>query len=403
MRGVKRAGHALAFGTLLAGAALAPAAAVEDVLQCRRVALRDAGSGAPVKGAEDIAVDAAGGWLYLSAFDRWALEDALAAGADSLPQGGIYAAPLEEVVAADDSLAVRRLTTDLSGDFHPHGIALFRDVRPRRLFAINHAHTREGREWRRTTRIDLFDVEGPALRPAGSLRDPALCRANDLAALSPSAVLVSRDHGACRGLGKWIEDALGLSHAKVLLAGRESDGGSHVTTVIDGLGFANGLALSPGGDRLAVAATREGRVYIHDVAALRRGEAAASRSLRLDGGPDNLSWTADGRVLAAVHPSMLKAGIARHRWFGKARAGRRVVDVEPDDGTVAPLLNDPAGVRLNMATVAVAFAGIMVVGAVLDDAILVCEEGRGVTGGGSERASRDSQANDTGRDSFHSQ
>ncbi|RDD61794.1 hypothetical protein [Ferruginivarius sediminum] len=379
----------LALFALTASSQAAPA---REAAYCQRVALIDAESGAPVRGAEDIAVDADGGRLYLSAYDRWALEDALAADAERLPQGGIYAAPLSEVAAAEARLSVRRLTSDVAGDFHPHGIALYREADPLRLFAINHAYSRRDGERRRATRIDVFDLAGDSLQAASSLRDEALCQANDLVALSPSDVLVSRDHGACRGLRRWSEDALGLSHAKVLLARLEEGGAARVRTLVDGLGFANGLALSPDKRRLAVAATREGRVHFFDVPALKRGEAAPLSSVRLDGGPDNLSWTPGGKVLAAVHPSMLKAGMARNRWLGARRAGSRVVAIDPDDGTVAPLLEDPEGRKLNMATVAAAFGERIVVAAVLDDAVLVCNP-----------PSRDAQANDTGRDAFHSQ
>lgn len=358
-------------GVVIAMAAL-QAAGAQVPEACRRVPLIDAEAGGPVRGVEDIAVDRQAGRLYLSAFDRWALADALAAGRDALPQGGLFALGVEQLAAAPERLAVQPLTAGLAGDFHPHGIALDRHAAPRRLLAINHAHEDAGDGRRRRTRIDVFEVRDGGLEPAGRLAHPELSCANDLAALSDGRVLVTRDHGACAGSGRWLEDILALRRARVLLAGRDARGDTTVATVAGGLGFANGAALSPDGTRLAVAATREGRVHLYDVADLLAGDAAPRRRIAVDGGPDNLTWTPAGTILAAVHPSLWRAGMALNRWFGVRRAGSRVAAIDPDAGTARVVLDDAAGTRLNMATVAVAVDDTLVVAGILDDALLVC-------------------------------
>ncbi len=355
---------------------------------CRRVHLVDGATGIRVVGPEDVVADPVSGRLYLSAFDRWALEDALDADAATLPRGGIYAAPLAAVSAADDSLRVRKLAEGGSTDFHPHGIAVYHGGHRHRLFAINHAYHRSANGWRRRTRIEAYRIEPDGLRHVASLDSPRLCQANDLAALSGDDLVVSRDHGACDAWGKLAEDVLGLRRAEVVLArlpGGETEAepdalpasrarpASPVVPLIDDLGFANGVAISPDGRRLAVAATREKAIRLYDLKALLRGTADRPlRRIRLDGGPDNLNWHAGAGLLAAVHPSLLKAGLARHRWLGFRRAGSRVTAVASRGGGVATLWNDPEGTRLNAATAATAFGETLVVGSALDDAVVVC-------------------------------
>lgn len=341
---------------------------------CRRVELVDAATGDAVVGAEDIVADPVTGRLYLAAFDRWALEDALDADAERLPQGGIYAAPLDAVAAASESLQVTRLAGGDSEDFHPHGIAVHHGGHRHRLFAINHVHGRADGRWRKDTRIEVYEPTPDGLLHRARLDAATLCQANDLAPLSADDLLMTRDHGACGRLGMLAEDVLGLRHAELLLATLpDEDRPAGTAPLVEDLGFANGVAVSPDGDKLAVAATRQKHVRIYDIPRLLRAPAGEpTRVVRLDGGPDNLNWAPDGRILAALHPSLLDAGMARHRWFGQRRSGTRVVAIDPDSGAVDTLIDDPEGERLNAGTAATMWEDTLAVGAVLDSALLVC-------------------------------
>ncbi len=360
---------------LLAAVSLpvAGAAAADEALACKRVEMLDGDSGKAVQGAEDLALDREAGRLFISAYDRWAVEDAAQANARTLPQGGIYAVTLAEIAEAGDSLEVRNLTRGVEGAMQPHGIGLYHGGERRRLFAVNHAYARDHGEWRKQTRIDIFEVEGEALEAIGRIGGESLCNANDVAPISGESALVTRDRAACGGPSRVLETMAGLRRAEVMLVELSAQGERQtVEMLLDGIGFANGIALSPNGRSLAVAATREQAVHFHDLPALLNGQESRTARVSVPGGPDNLNWGTDGRLLAAVHPSLMRSGIARHQWFGRDRAGSRLVVIDPEQSGSRTLVDDPEGHSLNMATSVVEAETMLIASGVLDSALLVC-------------------------------
>jgi sugar lactone lactonase YvrE len=166
----------------------------------------------------------------------------------------------------------------------------------------------------------------------------------------------------------------GLSRAEVALVRLEEARDVTVETLLPDLSFANGIAVAPDGATLAVAETRADRVSFYDLPRLLSGDKAAlRRRVRLPGGPDNLTWTPGGQVLAAVHPSLMDVGFARLRWFGYRRAGSQVSAIAPDSGETRSLLRDPDGKHINMATSAIILGDTLVASGVLDDALLACK------------------------------
>ena len=345
---------------------------------CRRVEIRAAGTGHPIVGAEDLAIDRSGRRVYIAAFDRWALEDALSADAARLPQGAIYSVAFEQLRERPAVLRATRVADGGAADFHPHGIALYQGPGQPRLYAINHAHEREANEWQRKTRIEAFRARGDGrLQHLAGKHHERLCRANDLVALGPTDLLITRDHGACGGPMLWMEQLLGLRRAQIVRAQTpppwsDPENGLDITVLADDIGLANGITLEAGGERVAVSATREERVRIYRTRELLNAtDPAPERSLPVPGGPDNLTWTHAG-LFAALHPSLLDMGMARHRWFGVRRAGTRVVRLEPSTGVLESLIDDPDAAQLNAGTTPALFDGVLVVGSVLDNALLVC-------------------------------
>ena len=421
----RRAARAAALACALSTAA-APLPAAET---CTRRPLVDAASGAPVRGVEDLAHDPATGRLYLSAYDRWAVADATDAG-ERPPDGGIHAVSLDALRTGDGPLRVRELTGQLDGAFHPHGIGFVREGATARLFAVNHAWGKAGGGWRKRFRLAVLEptgddrtanpkqqnpsswcgsrasppsynlplpfIEGEGetaargaaragrgggdptcsqrltLTRVASVDDPALCRANDVAARSVTTAYVTRDHGACRGAARWLEMTLGLDRAELLRV--DLTGEPRIATLADELAMANGVTLSPDGERVAVAETRGERIRIYDADSVQAGPVATHS---LPGGPDNLTWGDSGRILAAVHDSLLATGLARYRVFGRRRAGSHVVALDPATGAARTLVRDRSGTRLNMATAAIRADGTLIAAGLLDDALLVCRENDG--------------------------
>lgn len=365
-------------GPLLAALALGPAAAATTTGEprCARRPVVHAATGTPVHGIEDLAVDRARGRLYLSAYDRTALDEAVNRGSRRLPQGAIYAVALSALApgnGAAGALAARPAVSpgEVGGDLHPHGIALRPDGG---LAAINRAY-RRGPDggWARETRIELFDAAGNGLAHRRSLADPALCRANDLVAHGPGTLLVTRDHGACATAGRWLEDVLGLSRGKLLRV-RTEGGRVRIAAVARGLTYPNGIAATADGALIPVAETRAQRLALFDADDLGRatGPARPVRTHALPGGPDNISVAPDGTLLVALHPRLWHFALARYRILGRRDTASRVVRVDPRSGRIRTVIDDPEGARLSGATAAVAAGGLVIASSVIDDALLVC-------------------------------
>ncbi|GMG81271.1 hypothetical protein LNKW23_04840 [Paralimibaculum aggregatum] len=385
---------------------------------CRRLALTDAGTGRPITGIEDIAPH--GGWLFLAAQDRLAAEAAGRAGRPA-PEGAIYRLPLA-ALAAPGPLALAPATLPgFAGPLHPHGI----DAGRGRLVAINRRYGPEG-----GAGVDLrvYAIRAAGLEPLHQAPAPGLCAANDVL-LGDRAVRFTLDRAHCPGISAWeaVWPGAGGALGRMALGGdgdsgdgsgddgggdegdgdgsAESDGdgdgsggdgsgasggddsgdddgsaesnggadggGGGLARIAEGLVYPNGLAEFPyaGAPHLAVAETRARRVTLLPAAG--PGGAADRQHIDLPGAPDNLMPAPGGRVLAALHPSLLRLALYRFGW--RSRAPSRLVAIHPADGRVEMLYDDPSGRRFSAATVGhLTGAGILVAGSVRDAGLLVC-------------------------------
>lgn len=306
---------------------------------CHRLALT--GPDGPITGAEDLAWDAGRGVLYVSAYDRRAVDRALAEGAPPAA-GGLYALP--RAALDGTSAEARPLVTghDLKGGVRPHGIDLAGD----RLYLINRTFPQGGQE----TAIWRLDLATAALTPVAEA--PELCAANDLAWTGPAdrlAVTLDRRH--CPGID-WTEMAFGGATGQVATV----DAGS--VTATGAYRFPNGIAVSDG--RTVIAETRGRAIRV-----LPDGPALA-----LAGGPDNLGTDGDA-LIAALHPDSLKIAGYLRGWLD--RAPSRIVRVDPRDPEAAEILfDDPAGELLSGASVGLMVDGMLVAGSAVDAGLLVC-------------------------------
>jgi len=353
----------VAFAALLATLGACDGDETEQmVTACRAVAPTVVASGEGIAGPEDIAVDHAAGVAYVSAYDR-----------RTEAKGGIYRLDLEGDLR--DDVAVADVTADWPAErpFHPHGISLFVGADGRKsLFVINHRIGGAGR-----STVEVFDIVDDALvhrGEEGTISHPLICFPNDLAAVGESSFFVTNDHG-CGGPGRIVEDVLGLERAGVVYY----DDGS-AREVARGLAFANGIAIGPPGDddqpaRLFVAATREKAVNVYDVDALLGGLEATEApmaAIGLDGGPDNLSWLPDGRLLVAAHPSLFRLWL-HLLWGGPEKTPSRLVAVDPAAPEQEPaLVYADDGSEFSAATAGAAHRGRLLIGAVTGDRLVVC-------------------------------
>ncbi|UEM18421.1 hypothetical protein JL100_014910 [Skermanella mucosa] len=307
---------------------------------CEPVTLVDEATGRSVVGAEDIALDQDSGRLVVSAHDRLA-------GAD--PGGGLYGLDLGHL--ATGGVRVRDLADGTVR--RPHGIDLYEG---KTLFVVDRGDGEIG-----STAVWIIDLAGGGRR---RVENPLLCRANDIAALDSTRFLFTADHGACGRIGVAVENILGLARGFVGYFDGET-----VRAVASGLDFPNGIAVNRRRDEVVVAATRGRELLVYGQAELLAG-APARRRLPLDGAPDNLSVTDDGRILVALHPALWRLALHRYGLPGGEHAPSRIESLDMAGGARRVFEDD--GTRLSAATVAVAWRDRLLIGSVLGDHLWLC-------------------------------
>lgn len=266
------------------------------------------GSCRPIKGvlgAEDIVHDDEGERVFLSSSDWRAMK------AGRPAAGGIYVWPL------DGSRPPQKVETDLDGPFHPHGLDLLRaDDGVLRLFVVNHPDITK-------STVEVFAVDqGPRLRHLRTVKGAEVFSLNDVAAVGPEQFYATKDAGT-RFDSPWrtIETFLRMPWAGVVYYD-----GQRLTTVIDGLVYANGIALSADGNMIYVAETtgRAIHVYRRDPDS---GRLAWRATQALSSGFDNISLDRRGRLWIAAHPKLL--AFLEHAEDPEARSPSQVFVLRP--------------------------------------------------------------------------
>lgn len=302
-----------------------------------------------LSGPEDITIHPTEAVAYIAAYDRKAVR------AGGKGRGAIFAYDLKS-----DAAAPVDLTPDADEDFRPHGISLFagrdgKDV----LFVVNHqggAH-----------RIEVFDLRDGVLAHRESIASPLLVSPNDLAAVGPDTFYVTNDHGSRAEWTRKSEDYLRLRRSNVLYYD-----GSQFVEVASGIGYANGINVSPDRSRIYVCALTEGalRVYARDA---RSNRLTLQSVIPLGTGADNVEVDPEtGDLWIGAHPKLLT--------FVKYSKGRRPVapsqvlrlrETEPAKFDVEEVFLD-TGEQISGSSVAAVRGARLLIGAVMDSKFLDC-------------------------------
>ena len=328
------------------GETVSPRYALEH---CARVSLVSSETGQEIIGAEDLDIDRQGGRLFVSAYDRRAVERAARQGSDNIPEGGLYVLALDNLSERASRLQADPIVAPANGGLRPHGIAF--DEATGVLHVVNRNYVREERRWRMQAQLLAIDPKGEL-----SAAQDIACSANDLA-VHKGRLLVTLDHGGC-GFRAGFEDVFGLKQARLV----DASG----ATLVDGIGFANGATTLADG-RVMIAATRERLLY---PVALAEGAADKQEAIPLGAAPDNLSISDDGRIVAALHPSLMAIGMQRR--LGVGRSPSRILEIDPATGDRRILFDDPKASLISAATVAILTRELLIIGSVIDPGIVVC-------------------------------
>jgi arylesterase/paraoxonase len=239
-----------------------------------------------LQGPEDFEVDAAHDAIIVSATNRRASKD------NPDPGDGLYVLKL----SAPDAPAAKLQGTPK--DFHPHGISLYRAPNgDETLMAINHHH--DGGQ-----SVEIFaltyDNGVPRLSAKSSIGGGLLVSPNDLFAVAPDRFYVTNDHVTRTALGRFAEDDLLWPHANLLYFN-----GTSFRISAQPMAFPNGVFVTPDGNHLYVAVTNERRL----IAFSREpffGSVTEIGSLSIPARLDNISADAQGHLIIAAHPNLMR-------------------------------------------------------------------------------------------------
>ena len=301
-----------------------------------------------VVGAEDITIHPVTGVAYISACDRRALR------AGQNGRGGIYTYDLK----ADQPVPVK-LTSGPGPDFQPHGISLFVDSGGRdALFVINHSGG--------THKIEIYDLRADGLVHRETVADPALVSPNDIVAVGRDSFYASNDHRFTGGFLKTVEDYLKLPLANIVYYD-----GRGFTEAAAGIGYPNGINVSPDGRTLYVAGTTQMALKVFD-RDLQSGGLTLKETLAFDTGLDNIEVGPDGALWIGAHPQLLK--FVAHSKDAARRSPSQVLRVRlNDDGQhQSDEIYLDRGEALSGSSVGAVYQSRLLIGSVFEEKILDC-------------------------------
>ncbi len=297
-------------------------------------------------GTEDVTIDEETGLAFVSADDR------RATAAGNPVQGGIYALRL------DGTDRVSKVSPDSFGEFHPHGISLWRGENgSKRLFAINHT-LRDGHK------IEVFDVGfGGALLHVDTITFPEMTSPNDILGVGPRSFYVTNDRGFKGGPMETLEAYLALPASSLAYFDGQSG-----RIALKGLTFANGVNMSADGRTVYVSEFLRRRVGVYS-RNLDTGALSLLRRYPVNTNPDNIEVSSDGALWVGGHSKVFD--FVKHAEDPSAVAPSHVIRVNPATGATEDILIDTSGI-LNGSSVGAATSDTLVVGAVFDGHVLVC-------------------------------
>ena len=311
-----------------------------------------------IQGPEDLEVDAAHDAVIVSSTNRRAPKE------HPDPRDGLYALKLSDPAAMPVKL------DGVPKDFHPHGITMYRGGKGEEtLLVINHrsdgSHAVES--------FDLtYDNGAPKLAAKSSVGGGLLVSPNDLAAVAADRFYVTNDHVTKSALGRFAEDYLLWPHSDLLYFN-----GTSFRISVQQMAFPNGVFVTPDGSHVYVAISNERRLIGFSREPF-FGSLTEIGALSLPARPDNISADAQGNLIVAARPNLM-----RDTMF-------RADPTKPSPSEIFRVHLDKSGVpqsydtifaddgnRIGGASTAVVTGDKLLIGSALDNKLLECTIGAG--------------------------
>jgi arylesterase / paraoxonase len=267
--------------------------------------------------------------------------------------------PPGKIFGIDANGKAEAISEGAPAGFHPHGVDLLAMPGKDRLFVVSHKSRWE-------SSVELFETDHGRLRHLKTFADPTLLTPNDVLAIGPESFYVTQDHGSPSPLEQNFEHFTRIPRGSL---GYFVEG--KFTTLIHGIGFANGIARDPGRSLLYIAATTEKAVRVYRIGA-RPEDLTYLSSILLPAGPDNLSLASDGALWIGAHPNLF--ALKQHSEHHEKRAPSLVLRVD-QPWTESPKVTEVMendGQPTSAVSVALPQGGRLYLGAIYDAKILVC-------------------------------
>jgi len=260
--------------------------------------------------------------------------------------------------------------------FHPHGLSLLPAGLKQQLFVVNHRADRSNKV--REEAVDIFDVEysadgsAPSFSYVESITGGLLETLNDVVAVSPTEFYATNWLYYKKGFMREIETLTQRPWSYVVFCGKTGDKWN-CKQAAGNIKMANGISASLDGKLIYVSALVEKAVHVF--------ERNSDNTLRfkhkifVDTGCDNLFTAEDGSVYSACHPKLLSVmmNLQHPKTFPYAPSQvLRIVDPLNPKSKVEKLLMHN-GSKFSASSAAVPFGDSVLVGAVLQPAMLACD------------------------------
>ncbi len=293
-------------------------------------------------GSEDIVIDHESGIAFISSQNR-RMGDKV--------QGGIFELDLNVA----DSVP-RKLTDNMSFDFHPHGIDLFvSESGERFLHVIN--HRKDGHY------IEIFTYEGE-LNHIKSVSGKGLVSPNDILAVGIDKFYISNDHMAKSFFTEMIETFLMLPFANITYYN-----GNDFFIADNFIAFPNGLAISDDGKIVYSSSTigQTLKIYSRN---MESGHLKKINEIRISSGLDNLDMDDNGKLWLGAHPKLL--AFMNHATDEKVISPSEIYTIDTNNDYKVEKVFLDEGNLISGSSVAAKYRNTILIGSVFEDFILKC-------------------------------
>ena len=202
------------------------------------------------------------------------------------------------------------------------------------------------------------------LRHIRTVTSSALVSPNDLVAVGPDQFLATNDSHYTIGWRQLAENFLRLPVANVV-----HYDGTRFSEFVGDVTFPNGINISQDGQQLYVALLGPSVIQVFDRNP-KNGAFSAPRSISVPGQPDNIEVMADGTLLVGLHTKMLDLFLGM--LDPAVDIPSRVVRIDPATADVS-IVYDNTGEELTAASVASTYRNRLVIGAIADPKVLICD------------------------------